>query len=153
MPAGRPTSFKPEFAGQAQKLAKLGATDMEIADFFGVAVRTVNRWKSEHREFCHSLKAGKDEADSRVERSLYQRAVGYEHDAVKIFMPAGAKEPIYAPYREVVQPDTTACIFWLKNRKSAEWRDKTDLAISGDLTLSERIAAAQKRLEAKRDAE
>lgn len=64
-------------------------------------------------------------ADDRVERSLYQRAVGYQADAVKIFMPAGAAEPVYAPYRENVQPDTTAAIFWLKNRRKEQWRDVT----------------------------
>lgn len=59
MPAGRPTGFKPVFAKQAQKLAKLGATDIEIADFFGVTVRTLHRWKAEYKEFCHSLKVSK----------------------------------------------------------------------------------------------
>ena len=56
-------------------------------------------------------------------RSLYHKAIGYSYDAVKIFMPAGATEPVYAPYREHVPPDTTACIFWLKNRRQQEWRD------------------------------
>jgi hypothetical protein len=74
-------------------------------------------------KFCQALKAGKEAADQRVERSLYQRAVGYAHDAVKIFMPAGASAPVYAPYVERVAPDTTAAIFWLKNRKKDEWRD------------------------------
>ena len=145
MPAGRPTGYKPEFAEQARKLAKLGATDMEIADFFGVAVRTLHRWKAENREFCHSLKAGKDEADARVERSLFQRATGFEHDAVKIFMPAGAEKPVYAEYREYLPPDTTACIFWLKNRRPGEWRDKLDLNHTGSIELAERIATARKR--------
>ncbi len=119
----RPSSYKPEYAKQAEKLANLGATDQEVADFFGVDVRTVHRWKHDHEEFCHSLKAGKSAADERVERSLYQRAVGYEQDEVKIFMPSGAEEPVYAPYRAKVAPDVTAAIFWLKNRRSDAWRD------------------------------
>jgi hypothetical protein len=69
------------------------------------------------------FKGGKVEADKCVERSLYERANGYSYDAVKIFMPAGAKKPVYAPYREHVPPDTTAAIFWLKNRDPARWRD------------------------------
>ena len=73
--------------------------------------------------FRAALKVGKEAADQRVERSLYQRAVGYSYDAVKIFMPAGAKKPVYAPYVEHVPPDTTAAIFWLKNRDPAHWRD------------------------------
>jgi hypothetical protein len=120
---GRPSEFKPEFAKQVEKLALLGATDQEIADFFEIDVRTVYRWKHDHPEFCQALKAGKDVADERVERSLYQKAIGYEQDEVKIFMPAQAEAPVYAPYRAKIAPDTTAAIFWLKNRRSQDWRD------------------------------
>jgi hypothetical protein len=123
MPAGRPSKFKPEFVAQAEKLCLLGATDQEIADFFEVEVRTIYRWKADNDAFCHALKAGKEAADERVERSLYQKAIGYEQDEVKIFMPSGAAEPVYAPFRAKVAPDTTAAIFWLKNRRSQEWRD------------------------------
>jgi hypothetical protein len=76
-----------------------------------------------HPQFGDALKVGKKEADERVERSLYQKAVGYSFDSVKIFMPAGAKAPIYAPYIEHVPPSDVACIFWLKNRDPANWRD------------------------------
>lgn len=121
---GRPSLYKPQYAKQAEKLCAIGATDQELADFFEVDVRTVHRWKLEHEEFCHSLKAGKDVADERVERSLYQRAIGYEQDEVKIFMPSGAAEPVYAPFRAKIAPDVTAAIFWLKNRRKDEWRDR-----------------------------
>ena len=67
-------------------------------------------------------KAGKAEADVRVERSLYQRAVGYSYDAVKIFCDKNGKVT-RVPYREHVPPDFTAHIFWLKNRDPAHWRD------------------------------
>lgn len=133
---GRPTAYKQDFAKQAQKLAELGATDQEIADFFEVDVRTVYRWKHDHAEFCQSLKAGKDVADDRVERSLYQRAIGYEQDEVKIFMPASAGAPVYAPFRAKVAPDVTAAIFWLKNRRSQQWRDKQELEHSGTMTVT-----------------
>lgn len=128
---GRPSSFKSEYVKQAEKLARLGATDRDLADFFGVSQQTIDNWKSQHAEFLGSLKVGKDEADGRVERSLYMRAVGYEQDAVKIFMPAGASEPVIAEYRERIQPDTTACIFWLKNRKKDDWRDKQEHEVTG----------------------
>jgi len=126
---GRPTEYRDEFVEQSAKLAKLGATDMEIADFFGVDVRTINRWKITHPEFCQSLKEGKDEADAKVIRSLFQRATGFEHEAVKILSYEG--QVIEAPYREYVVPDTTACIFWLKNRRRDEWRDKIDTELTG----------------------
>lgn len=127
MVTGRPSTYRDEFAPQAKKLAALGATDIEVADFFGVDVRTVYRWKHDYPEFCQALNAGKDKADERVVNSLYQRAVGYEQDAVKIFMPANASEPVYAGYREKIAPDTTAAIFWLKNRRPGEWRDKQEV--------------------------
>lgn len=123
---GRPTSYKEEYIEQAEKLASLGATDAEVAEFFGVDVRTVYRWKNTHDEFCQALKTGKDKADDRVERSLYHRAVGYEQEEVKIFMPQGATAPVYAPYTAKVAPDTTAAIFWLKNRRPDEWREKQE---------------------------
>lgn len=128
---GRPTDYRDEYAKQAEKLSALGATDQEIADFFEVDVRTIYRWKNVHDSFCQSLKVGKDIADERVERSLYQKAIGYEQDEVKIFMPGGASEPVYAPFRAKVAPDTTAAIFWLKNRQAAQWRDVKATEITG----------------------
>jgi len=136
MPAGRPSSYKPEFAKAAEKLAALGATDMEVADFFEVDVRTIYRWKHDHDEFCQALNVGKAKADERVVNSLYQKAVGYEQEAVKIFMPAGSPEPVYAPYREKVAPDTTAAIFWLKNRQPEQWRDKVEQHHTGSLEVT-----------------
>lgn len=128
---GRPTKYEARFAAQAEKLCLMGATDDQVADFFDVDVRTIYRWKHDQPKFCQALKAGKSEADDRVERSLYQRAVGYEQDEVKIFMPSGSETPIYAPYRAKVAADTAAGIFWLKNRKPAEWRDKREHEHSG----------------------
>jgi hypothetical protein len=101
-----------------------------------VDVRTIYRWKSDHDKFCQSLKAGKNVADDRVERSLYQKAVGYEQDEVKIFMPAGADNPVYAPFRAKIAPDTTAAIFWLKNRRKEDWRDKHDHEVTGQVGVT-----------------
>jgi hypothetical protein len=143
MPAGRPSDYKAEFAEQAAKLTKLGATDMEMADFFEVSVRTLYAWKNAHPKFLQALKVGKEEADNRVKRSLFQRAVGFEHDSVKIFCQEG--QVIEAPYREYIPPDTTAGIFWLKNRLPDEFRDKSELAITDN--LSERLKEAQKRID------
>lgn len=141
--SGRPSKYQDTFAEQAGKMAQRGLTDAEIADILGISLRTIHSWKNEHEEFLHSLKTGKEEADSRVERSLYHRACGYEYDAVKIFMPPGADKPVYAPYREKMPPDTTACIFWLKNRKRDEWRDKVAVEHSVDESLAARLKRAR----------
>ncbi len=131
---GRPSKYQAGFVAQAKKLAELGATDREVADFFEVDERTLNRWKHEHSDFCQSLKVGKDAADARVIQSLYRKAVGYEHDAVKIAVNAQG-EVTQVPFIERHAPDTTAAIFWLKNRASADWRDKVDHTVD----VSERL--------------
>jgi hypothetical protein len=58
---------------------------------------------------------------------LYERAIGYNYEAVKIFMPANREKPVIVPYIEHVPPDVTACIFWLKNRDPQHWRDSQEL--------------------------
>lgn len=120
----RPSKYDPAFCDQARKLCKLGATDIEVADFFAVSVATLNNWKAAHPAFLDALKEGKTEADARVVDSLYHRAVGYSFDSEKVFQFQG--KVIRAPVREHVPPDTTACIFWLKNRQAADWRDKQE---------------------------
>ena len=119
--AGRPSSYKPEFVEQAKKLCQLGATDVDIADFFGIHPSNLYVWKHKHPEFAEALKSGKETADERVERSLYHKAIGYTFDSEKIFQYKG--EVIREPFREHVPPDTVACIFWLKNRRPDQWRD------------------------------
>jgi len=136
MAAGRPSKFKPEFVAQAEKLCKLGATDIEMADFFAVDVRTLYRWKSENEQFCQALKAGKEEADDRVERSLFARANGYEHEEVDIRVVDHAI--VQTPIRKYYPPDTTAAIFWLKNRKPKDWRDKMEQEHSGSVNVTVR---------------
>lgn len=126
---GRPSGFKPEFVAQAEKLCKLGATDVELADFFEVSDRTIYRWQTQFPEFCQALKAGKENSDERVERSLYHKAVGYTFDSEKVFQFQG--EIVRTATREHVPPDTTAAIFWLKNRKPEEWRDVSRHELTG----------------------
>lgn len=127
MAGGRPTDYRPEYCQEAANLCANGATDAELAEYFEVSDRTIYRWKAEFPEFSQALKTGKEVADERVERSLYHKAVGYQHSAVKIFMPAGATAPVIVPYTEFVPPDTTAAIFWLKNRRGENWRDKSEV--------------------------
>jgi hypothetical protein len=66
---------------------------------------------------------------NRVERSLYERAVGYNYEATKICTPANREKPVYAPYVEHIPPDVTAAIFWMKNRDPQHWRDSQQLEL------------------------
>lgn len=132
MTRGMKSTYKPEYAEQARKLCLLGATDKELADFFDVAESTINKWKTDFPEFSESIKSGKDIADGDVADRLYRRAMGYSHKAVKIFNDQGA--PLEVEYTEHYPPDTTACIFWLKNRQKGKWRDKQEVEQSGAVT-------------------
>ncbi len=123
-PVGRPSAYRKEFAQQAKKITLLGATDMDLADFFGVALSTINLWKLKHPEFSESLKVGKDSADERVISSLYHRAIGYSHPEVDIRAVDGVI--VQTPLTKHYPPDTTAAIFWLKNRRKEEFRDKVE---------------------------
>jgi hypothetical protein len=119
---GRPTAYKPEYVERVRELCSTGAIDSEIADAFNVDITTIFRWKNRHPEFCSALKAGKEAADARVERTLFHRAVGYSYDAETVRIAKDGKV-IRATYRQHVLPDITAQIFWLKNRQPAKWRD------------------------------
>jgi hypothetical protein len=139
--------YRSTFPDLARTYAEQGATDREVAEMFGVSERTVHRWKHSHPEFAAALAVGKEVADQRVEQSLYRRALGYTHDAVKIFMPAGATEPIIVPYVEHVPPDTVAAIFWLKNRKPDQWREKQEVKLTSDNDLVAAIEAGRRRVD------
>jgi hypothetical protein len=101
-----------------EKLAAKGATVLEIAKVLGVTDRTLFRWQKKYPELRQALKTGKQGPDDNVERSLYQRAIGF----------TGEDGKYYAP-------DVTACIFWLKNRRPEQWRDRKDLDFSGPIEL------------------
>jgi hypothetical protein len=126
---GRKPTWRAGYLEQARKLAAIGLTEVEMAYFFGVSGKTFTRWKASKPEFCLALKKAKDAADARVERTLYERAVGYSVEAEKIICSRGrvmrVRTFVHYP------PDTTACIFWLKNRQPARWRDRVDPAQAG----------------------
>jgi hypothetical protein len=141
---GQPTKYKARFAGQAKALCRLGATDLQLADCFGVTEQTVNNWKIAHPKFFESIKLGKAAIDSQVERSLYRKATGFTFESEKVFCSEG--QVIRAPIREFVPPSDTAMIFWLKNRKPEQWRDRADLHITGSVDFSAKLAEARERV-------
>ena len=122
---GRPPRYNPDIHPKAAKaLCAKGATIAELAAAFDVAISTIWLWKTSHPEFFESCRLGLEAATDRVERSMFERAVGYTHDSVKIFLPAGASKPVYAPYLKHVPPDPRAGEFWLTNRAPDRWKNK-----------------------------
>lgn len=143
-PFGRPTDYRPQYAAQTSKLCALGATDVELANFFEVNVSTIYLWSVRHKDFSEAKKLGKEQSDDRVEQSLYKRAMGYEHDEVDIRTVSsgpGMAEIVQTPIRKHYPPDTTAMIFWLKNRRREQWRDRIDVDAKVEMSLDDRLAA------------
>jgi len=118
---GRKTVYSPRMAVVARKCCERGQTDSEVADMLGIGLATLYRWKAEHPAFSRVFKLGKAEADDRVERSLYNRAVGYDYVAEKPVMTRHGQKTMR--YRAHVPPDTAAGVWYLKNRKPDRWRD------------------------------
>lgn len=135
---GRPTVFNEAIHKKIVELAEGGATEDEIAEFIGVHPNTIYLWKRKHRDLMWALKDAKGIADELVEASLFRRACGYSHKAVKHFpdkhkvmnMETGEMELrttiIEHEYVEHYPPSEVAAIFWLKNRQPERWRDKPE---------------------------
>lgn len=131
---GRPSAYKKEYDEQARKLCLLGATDKEMADFFGVSEQAINRWKKEFPSFHESITRGKLQADADVAGKLYHRAIGYSHPSEKIFNHNGTI--LRAETTEHYPPDTQAASLWLRNRQPARWRDKVEQEITHKVSMS-----------------
>lgn len=125
LPMGAPSKFLTKINPEiVEMLYRKGFTDKEVAKVLEVDEASIHNWKKEHPDFFESLKSWKDEADEKIERSLYERAVGYSHPDTKYFCHEGYV--IAEPTTKHYPPDVTAQIFWLKNRKSKEWRDRVE---------------------------
>ncbi len=117
--------------------ARDGLTDEQIAHNMGISHDTLYKYKKRYPEFAEALKKGKEVIDRKVENALLKRALGYKYDEVKkeaiLNKDTGEYEMVVTEIKtKEVKPDTTAQIFWLKNRKPDKWRDKQDIAIEVD---------------------
>ena len=101
--------------------AKSGLTDEQIAKNMGIAPSTLYEWKKKSKEFSESLKKGKEVVDFEVENALLKRALGYEYEEETYENGILTKK-----VKKQIPPDTTAQIFWLKNRKPNTWKDKVE---------------------------
>ncbi len=135
--AGRPSKWNPAFVKQVEKLALLGATSEEIAEFFEVHIDTIYEWMKLYPKFSEAIKRGKTMADTNVADRLYQKAMGFEHDSEEIKTVStgnGKSQIVRVPVRKIYPPDTVAAIFWLKNRQRGKWQDRIeqDLTTKGE---------------------
>lgn len=132
MTAGRPTKYKAEYAKTAGKLCAMGATDEELADFLDVNRSSVQRWRVSHPAFNQAMLDGKEHADSRVARALYSKALGYEFEETVTTVDADGVIKEVKTSRRHQASDNTAMVFWLKNRRPDEWRDRREKEVTED---------------------
>jgi hypothetical protein len=126
---GRKSLYREAYADQAFKLCLLGATDAELAGFFEVDERTINRWKNEQVAFCQSIIDGKVKADAEVAHSLYKSATGHYFTAEKVVKNGDKFEAVR--YKAYLPGDPTASYKWLLNRRRRDWADKHQLEVTG----------------------
>lgn len=120
----------------------VGLTYERVAEAMGVSKKTLERWKDKYPEFQNAVESARDQANGRVARSLYERANGYSHPAVKIMTVPTVDEDgnktveiVHEAYTEHYPPDTQAAMFFLKNRTrpgfDGTWKDKSETELSG----------------------
>jgi hypothetical protein len=110
----------------AAALAAQGKIDTEISDLLQIKRKTLWAWRKRYPEFDAAVADGKDVADEQVKASLFKRANGYEYEETEITVSPGESSVSTRKVRKIkkhIPPDTTACIFWLKNRRPDEWHD------------------------------
>lgn len=116
--------------------ARDGYLDIHIAKLLDVSIRTFMKYKSEKSQLAQVLKVNKEIADIEIENALRSRALGFEYKE-KTTITEALPDGTIVRYKEKeitkrVLPDTTAQIFWLKNRQPAKWRDAWKIQLTGD---------------------
>ena len=120
--------LEPDGLLKLQGWARDGLTDEQIASNMGIVPSTLYKWENQFSEISEALKHGKEVVDTQVENALLKRALGYQYDEVTTKYGEETKR-----VTKEVSPDTTAQIFWLKNRKPKQWREKRELEVSGEV--------------------
>ena len=140
----------PEGLLKLEGWAKDGLTEEQIVKNMGISRSTLNEWKKKYPDILDTLKKGKDVADRIVENALFESAIGKKY---KVEKPIKVKEVQYkdgkrvkevehieyAKEEVVIPPNTTAQIFWLKNRKPDVWRDKQDVHVKDDTDKKKKV--------------
>ncbi len=155
---GQPTLFKEEYAALAHRMcAIMGATNKELAEVLGVTDRTISNWIAAYPEFKTAVSSGKLIADTNVAAALYKTEVGYEYPDMDIRTVAlggnAGSEIVITPIIKIVQPNPTSIQWWLKNRRPAAWKDKSDVTVAhsvpdeeeGRSRFTDRMAASAQR--------
>lgn len=129
--------------------ARDGLTDEDIAHNIGISRSTLKEWKKKIPAISATLNTNKAIADIRVENALFKKAIGCtvkEKVISKIKNLDGTVTETERTVERELPPDTTAGIFWLKNRKPKDWRDKQEVELSGNVGMTDALKKARERV-------
>jgi hypothetical protein len=121
---GPASGFKSDFCKLARKFCILGATNEQLAELFEVSVSTIGAWLVQFPDFKEAVRQGRAVADAEVAESLFGRATGHDRKIEKIV--ATPEGPQVMSYTRHYEADTAACIFWLRNRRRDQWRERIE---------------------------
>ncbi|MGX5634370.1 hypothetical protein [Bacillus thuringiensis] len=116
--------------------ARDGLIDEQIAHNMGVTRVTLHNWRKKHPIMDQAVRCGKEVVDREVENALFKRATGYTYEEVTVERQQNEDDFESVETKRVkrqVPPDSTAIIFWLKNRKPQAWRDRREIDHSGEM--------------------
>jgi hypothetical protein len=130
---GRDSVYDPSMNDAARKLALLGLTNDEMAEFFGVHPSTFYRWMNEYSAFCEAVNEGKVIADANVAESLYKRATGEHVEVEKVYTNRNTGEKATIKVMTYIPGEAPAALNWLKNRRPLQWREKQEVQHTGEV--------------------
>lgn len=125
--------------------ARNGLIDEQIAHNMGIRRSTLSEWKKRFPDIADALKKNKNIVDIEVENALYKRAVGYEFEETTIEIDDEGKKK-FKKTKKQMAPETLAIIFFLKNRKPEDWRDKREVEVKGEISMTNALKAARERV-------
>lgn len=111
--------------------ARDGLTDEQLAHNMGISRDTLYAWKNKYPDISDALKRGKEVVDIQVENALLKRALGYDYQEERVEVSEDKGRKVVQTIKHV-PADTTAGIFWLKNRRPDKWRDKPEPEADAD---------------------
>lgn len=115
---------------QIEGWARDGLIDEQIAQNMGISYSTFREWKKKFSALSAVLKKSKDVVDRQVENALFKSAIGFEYEEETV---TNAGDVVAV--RKYSKPNTTAQIFWLKNRKRGQWTDKSEVDVTGTVVF------------------
>ena len=124
--------LEPEGLTLLEGWARDGLTDEQIAGNIGINTSTLYDWKNKFPKISEALKRGKEVVDIQVENALLKRALGYEFQETRVEKSDKDGTKIIQTLKHI-PADTTAQIFWLKNRRPDKWRDKPEMPGDSDM--------------------